>query len=181
MKIYTKTGDDGSTSLYGGKRVSKSDLRVEAYGTIDELNAWIGLIRDEIHGHLIKDFLKDVQDRLFDIGSHLASDPEKNLKLPEINESQIETIEHEIDRMNEMLEPLKYFILPGGSRKISEIHITRTVCRRAERIIVALSQVNSVEIIIIKYLNRLSDYLFVLSRYIAKETGVEENKWIPKK
>ncbi len=181
MKIYTKTGDTGQTSLYGGKRLSKADLRVEAYGTLDELNSWLGLIKDEIHGTHIKDLLKEIQDRIFTISSHIASDPEKEMPLPDIFEQDISLLETEIDKMTEHLEPLKFFILPGGHRKVSEIHIVRTVCRRAERMIVSLSEQSQVESIIITYLNRLSDFLFVLARFIAKELEVEENKWIPRK
>lgn len=181
MKIYTKTGDTGQTSLYGGKRLSKADLRVEAYGTLDELNSWLGLIKDEIHGTHIKDLLKEIQDRIFTISSHISSDPEKEMPLPDIFEQDISLLETEIDKMTEHLEPLKFFILPGGHRKVSEIHIVRTVCRRAERMIVSLSEQSQVESIIITYLNRLSDFLFVLARFIAKELEVEENKWIPRK
>lgn len=181
MKIYTKTGDTGQTSLYGGKRLSKADLRVEAYGTLDELNSWLGLIKDEIHGTHIKDLLKEIQDRIFTISSHIASDPEKEMPLPDIFEQDISLLETEIDKMTEHLEPLKFFILPGGHRKVSEIHIVRTVCRRAERMIVSLSEQSQVESIIITYLNRLSDFLFVLARFISKELEVEENKWIPRK
>jgi cob(I)alamin adenosyltransferase len=181
MKIYTKTGDAGQTSLYGGKRLSKADLRVDAYGTLDELNSWIGLIKDEIHGTHIKDLLKEIQDRIFTISSHIASDPEAEMPLPDIFDQDITLLESEIDKMNEHLEPLKFFILPGGHRKVSEIHIVRTVCRRAERMIVSLSEHSKVESIIIIYLNRLSDYLFVLARFIAKELEIEENKWVPRK
>ncbi|MBP6794945.1 MAG: cob(I)yrinic acid a,c-diamide adenosyltransferase [Saprospiraceae bacterium] len=181
MKIYTKTGDTGQTSLYGGKRLSKSNLRVEAYGTLDELNSWLGLLKDEIHGTHIKELIKEIQDRIFTISAHIASDPEKDMPLPDIFDHDIALLEVEIDKMNEHLKPLQYFILPGGHRKVSEIHIVRTVCRRSERMIVALSEQSKVEPIIIIYLNRLSDFLFVLARFIAKELDVEETKWVPRK
>ncbi|MEP7267772.1 MAG: cob(I)yrinic acid a,c-diamide adenosyltransferase [Saprospiraceae bacterium] len=181
MKIYTKTGDDGTTSLYGGKRISKADLRVESYGAIDELNSWIGLISDEIKDISSNTILKEIQDRLFTIGSHLASDPDGNLSLPDLKIEDIQLLENEMDNITALVSPLRHFILPGGNRIISEIHVARTVCRRAERVVIALHQIHAVEQFIIIYLNRLSDYLFLLSRKIAFDMGTNEIKWIPRK
>lgn len=182
MKIYTKTGDQGTTGLLGGKRISKSDIRIECFGNIDELNSYLGLISSEdiLQNH--NEFIRSVQNNLFVAGSLLAADPEKpGLKLPEIHEDDIIKMEKEIDRIQETLPPLKYFVLPGGHQVASYIHIARTVCRRAERTIVALgSDDNSVKIIL-AYLNRLSDYLFVLARKIIHDTGSEEIFWIPEK
>ncbi len=181
MKIYTKTGDKGETSLIGGSRVPKYHLRIEGYGTIDELNAWIGLIRDqEIPKDLI-DVLLEIQDRLFTIGSLLASDPEKGkMKLPELVEGDIQLLENEMDRMEKCLPPLKSFVLPGGHQTVSYIHIARCVCRRAERLIVHLSVENEVDTNISIYLNRLSDYLFMISRYVAQELKAPETPWKPR-
>jgi cob(I)alamin adenosyltransferase len=186
MKIYTKTGDIGETSLFGGRRVLKSELRIEAYGTVDELNSWIGLLRDVQTNTGYKDLLKEIQDRLFTLGASLAADPARgNLKKPDLHESDIELLEKAIDKMDEELEPLKNFILPGGHVHVSYCHLARTVCRRAERLCVALHhsvQTESAEILIaIKYLNRLSDYLFTLSRKMAKDLGAEEVNWVPRK
>lgn len=181
MKIYTKTGDDGMTSLYGGTRLPKHNIRIEAYGTVDELNAWIGLLRDELPLGTQYHALKEIQDRLFTIGAHLASDPDKEMPTPDISAMDINFLENGIDEMTEKLPPLKHFVLPGGHRRVSESHITRTVCRRAERRVTALNIEQSVEPLIIVYLNRLSDYLFVLSRWIAKEVDADEVKWIPRK
>lgn len=179
MKIYTKTGDNGTTALYGGKRLSKSDLRIDAYGTVDELNAHIGLLRDLSTEESDKTFLLEIQDKLFTLGSNLASNPEKEKpkSIPDILSIDIEKLENEIDAINEILEPLQYFILPGGHANISQSHIARCVCRRTERICVALSQVEKVDALILKYLNRLSDYLFTYSRKLAKLLMVEELKW----
>lgn len=181
MKIYTKTGDDGMTSLYGGARLPKHHVRIEAYGTVDELNAWIGLIRDELSLGLQYHALKEIQDRLFTIGAHLASDPNKEMPTPDISDSDIKFLEKGIDEMTELLPPLKHFVLPGGHRRVSEAHISRTVCRRAERRVTALNLEQPIEPLIIVYLNRLSDYLFVLSRWIAKDVDADEVKWIPRK
>src|ERR1700722_10949639 len=143
MKIYTKTGDIGETSLFGGKRVLKNELRIEAYGTVDELNSWIGLLRDVQTGADVKELLKEVQDRLFTLGAELAADPErKNLKKPDLHEADIEQLEKAIDEMDKGLEPLKNFILPGGHVHVSYCHIARTVCRRAERLVVAIHHVS---------------------------------------
>lgn len=171
MKIYTKTGDTGTTALFGGQRVSKADLRVDAYGTVDELNSYLGLLFEE-------DLIIQIQDRLFTIGAMLATEPgNTKVKVPHLSEDDITVLEKAIDRMEESLEPMKHFILPGGHPTVSFCHIARTVCRRAERIVVAL---NDVDPLVIKYLNRLSDYLFVLSRFLSKKLHAKETPWIPK-
>lgn len=181
MKIYTKSGDQGYTSLIGGVRVPKHHLRIEAYGTVDELNSYIGLIRDQDINEALKENLKEIQDRLFTIGSSLASDPEKSkMKIPDLHEEDIEFLEKEMDKMTEQLPELKNFILPGGHTTVSYCHLARVVCRRAERITVHLAEVSFVDEMAIRYLNRLSDYLFTLSRKIAQDLGVEEYKWIPR-
>ncbi len=181
MKIYTKTGDKGETSLYGGKRVSKSDIRIESYGTVDELNSYIGLLGDLEVNINRKGILKEIQDRLFTIGAALAADPEKpQLKKPDLLESDLEVLEKEIDLMQNILPEMKFFILPGGHQHVSFCHLARTVCRRAERLVVLLSETDPVDVIIIMYLNRLSDFLFVLSRKMAMELGVEEIPWKPR-
>jgi cob(I)alamin adenosyltransferase len=181
MKIYTKTGDKGYTSLIGGTRVPKFHLRIESYGTIDELNSYIGLIRDQPIAPNYKTILKEVQDRLFIIGSVLASDPEKSrMKVPDLKAEDILLLEDEMDNMSGMLPELKHFILPGGSSTISCCHIARCICRRAERITVQLSEDSFVDGNIITYLNRLSDYLFVLARKLSFDDGIEENIWIPR-
>jgi cob(I)alamin adenosyltransferase len=183
LKIYTKTGDKGTTSLIGGTKVLKSDLRIEAYGTVDELNSYTGLCRDLVSDTACKKILQEVQDRLFTIGSSLACDPEKEskMKIPDLKEDDVVFLEKEIDRMNEVLPEMKNFILPGGHITASHLHIARCVCRRAERCCVRLQQENSQEdILIIKYLNRLSDYLFVLARYTSHLSGAEELPWTPR-
>lgn len=180
LKIYTKTGDTGDTSLFGGKRLPKSHIRIDAYGTVDELNAFIGLVRDVIGTEEIRSVLKQIQDRLFTIGASLASDPDKNLPTPDIVEADVELLEKEIDRMSANLPPLKNFILPGGHPHVSYCHVARCVCRRAERLVVALNLEAAIPPIIIHYLNRLSDYLFVLGRQIAKDLGAEEVIWNPR-
>lgn len=180
MKIYTKKGDKGETSLLGGTRVKKSHIRIESYGTVDELNSWIGLIRDQSIDKNSKDLLIHIQDRLFTIGSHLASDPSKQgIKIPDIKEDDITKLEKEIDKMNETLPEMKSFVLPGGHPTVSYCHIARCVCRRAERCAVNLSSEDKVEDIVIKYLNRLSDYLFVLSRKFSHDLKAEETPWKP--
>lgn len=182
-KIYTKTGDSGSTSLIGGTKVPKNDIRIDAYGTVDELNSWIGLINDQLDMIEFKNELKDVQDRLFTIGSSLACDAEKEpkMKLPDLHETDIKLLEIKIDEMTAQIPPMKSFILPGGHITVSSIHITRTVCRRAERLIVAMKQHDFfVDEKIIQYLNRLSDYLFTLARYASEKLGVEEIPWKPR-
>jgi cob(I)alamin adenosyltransferase len=181
MKIYTKTGDKGLTSLIGGTRVPKYHLRIESYGTVDELNSYVGLIRDqEITDH-DKDFLKEIQDRLFTIGSSLAADPEKSkMVIPDLNSEDIELLEKEMDEINLQLPELKHFILPGGSTIISYCHVARCVCRRAERLTVHLAEESTVDDKVIVYLNRLSDYLFTLARKVANDHKVLENEWIPR-
>ncbi|MFT5779419.1 MAG: cob(I)alamin adenosyltransferase [Crocinitomicaceae bacterium] len=181
MKVYTKKGDSGTTQLIGGTRVKKSSLRIEAYGTVDELNSYIGLIRDQKANDVLGEQLLEIQDRLFTMGSLLAADPEKaKMKLPEIKEVDITNLEVWIDAMEADLEPMTSFVLPGGHTTVSFCHIARCVCRRAERISVDLNDQQSLDPLILKYLNRLSDYLFVLSRKIGKDLGAEENKWVPR-
>jgi len=181
MKIYTKTGDKGLTSLIGGIRVVKHHIRIESYGTVDELNSYIGLICDQDIPVHDKEILKQIQDRLFIIGSSLASDPEKSrMIIPDLHLADIELLEKEMDNMNETLPELRHFILPGGSSTISYCHIARCVCRRAERITVHLAEESSVDEKVTIYLNRLSDYLFTLARKIGHDNGVPENKWIPR-
>ena len=184
MKIYTRTGDKGTTQLFGGLRVSKHHLRIDAYGTIDELNCFMGLLRDQVTNEEVREDILKIQRELFIIGSLLAAQPGKNnLTLPEISESSVKYLENRIDAMDGKLSPLKYFIIPGGHLLVSQAHICRTVCRRAERCITALheSEPGTVSSIILEYLNRLSDYLFILSRYIAQLNGVKEIPWIPEK
>lgn len=181
MKIYTKKGDQGQTSLIGGTRVSKHHLRIESYGTIDELNSYIGLIRSQKIDELQQQVLKEIQDRLFTIGSSLAADPERSkMKIPDLHDSDITLLEEEIDRMNDALPPLTHFILPGGELPVASCHLARCVCRRAERITVNLSEESVVDDKILAYLNRLSDYLFVLGRKISNDNGNEENIWVPR-
>jgi cob(I)alamin adenosyltransferase len=181
-KIYTKTGDKGTTALIGGARVPKYDDRIEAYGTVDELNSWIGLIRDQaIDPHAIE-VLVEIQDRLFTLESLLAKGPDsENIKLPSIEETDIELLEKEIDKMNEVLPNLSSFILPGGSTVVSYCHLARTVCRRAERLSIKMTEKYPVEGINIKYLNRLSDYLFVLARKLGYDSGATETPWKARK
>ena len=182
MKIYTKTGDKGTTSLVGGTRVSKADLRIDTYGTVDELNSYIGLVRDQPINENRREFLKYIQDRLFTMGSILASEPDnKKHFIPDLHEEDITALEFAMDEMNTELEPMRSFILPGGHQSVSFCHIARTVCRRAERLVIALNESEPVESEVIRYLNRLSDYLFVLSRKMAQELGVEEIKWAGRK
>lgn len=181
MKIYTKTGDKGQTSLIGGTRVAKHHIRIEAYGTVDELNSFIGLIRDQEIDKHYKEILLEIQDRLFTIGSLLASDPNKSkMKLPQINEDDVVRLEKEIDAMNEKLPEMRSFVLPGGHPIVSYCHIARCVCRRAERNTIKLMEAEKIDEIIIKYLNRLSDYLFVLSRKIGLDKGAQETPWKPR-
>ena len=180
LKIYTKTGDKGTTSLIGGTKVSKAHLRIEAYGTVDELNSYTGLCKDLLTDKNSVSVLQEIQDRLFTIGAALACDPDKETKMkkPDLKEEDISLLEKEIDKMNETLPPMKFFILPGGHPTISHLHIARCICRRAERCCVRLeSEHNETEPIIIKYLNRLSDYLFVLARYTGHLLNVAELPW----
>ena len=181
MKIYTKTGDKGLTSLIGGTRVPKYDLRIESYGTVDELNSYIGMIRDQGISTEQQDILKEIQDRLFTIGAALASDPEKSkMKIPDLTPADIELLENQMDAMTESLPDLKHFILPGGDQIVSYCHIARCVCRRAERITVHLSEESFVDEKVVIYLNRLSDFLFVLARKLAQDRNIPENKWFPR-
>jgi len=181
MKIYTKTGDQGTTALFGGKRVSKSDLRIDSYGTVDELNSYVGLLRDQEVNRNRNDFLIEIQDRLFTIGSILATEPGNNkVKIPALLEENIQALEREIDSMEAGLPPMRVFVLPGGHPSVSFGHIARTVCRRAERLAVALDQQDKIDPLVIKYLNRLSDYLFVLCRKMAEELGAKETPWKPR-
>ena len=178
MKIYTKTGDKGLTSLIGGTRVPKSSLRIECYGTVDELNAHIGLVRDQDVNAARWPLLKEIQDRLFTIGSALAADPEKSkMKLPDLHEADVTLLEDEMDRLNLDLPELRAFILPGGHPAVSHAHVARCVCRRAERLVIHLGEESFVAELVAIYLNRLSDFLFVLSRAMAHELGVEEVTW----
>jgi cob(I)alamin adenosyltransferase len=181
MKIYTKTGDKGKTSLIGGTRVPKNHIRIEAYGTVDELNSYIGLLRDQdIDKHSII-ILEEIQDRLFTIGSCLAADPVKSkMKIPDLKKEDVTLLEKEIDKMNETLPELRAFILPGGNTVVSFCHIARCVCRRAERLVVHLSEVSEVAPLVIIYLNRLSDYLFILSRKIGADKNTLEKEWKPR-
>lgn len=181
MRIYTKTGDDGTSGLIGGTRVAKYDLRLEAYGTVDELNSWIGLIRSQPLDPAARDLLQAVQNKLFVIGARLATDLSKtdlSGRLP-IGEADILLLEKEMDRMLDLLPPIEHFVLPGGSNTISYCHLARTVCRRAERRVCQLAKEVNIPIDLLKYLNRLSDYLFVLSRKVAMDEGVEEVQWLP--
>lgn len=183
MKIYTKTGDAGLTSLIGGTKVIKSNLRIESYGTVDELNSFIGWVRDLLTDTHSRNILAEIQDRLFTIGSSLACDPEKEpaMKIPDLLESDIVLLENEIDSMNVHLEPMRSFILPGGHATLSALHIARCVCRRAERCSVnLLDNQLFVEPLVIKYLNRLSDYLFVLARYTGWQLQIPEIPWKPR-
>jgi len=182
VKIYTKKGDKGNTSLLGGTRVPKSHLRIETYGTVDELNSHIGLIRDQQIDQIIVKVLIQIQNQLFTIGSHLASDPEKaKAKIPDLNEKEITLLENEMDQMHEVLPEMRSFVLPGGHRAVSHCHIARCVCRRAERRVIELSLQSPVDELIIQYLNRLSDYLFVLARKLSHDLGADEIPWQPNK
>lgn len=189
MKVYTKTGDKGTTALFGGTRVPKNHIRIESYGTVDELNSYIGLIRDqEIDPHY-KKVLAVIQHHLFTVGAILATDPEKmvlkngkeRLNIPKIEVQEIEYLEHEIDTMESFLPPMTHFVLPGGHTTVSYCHIARCVCRRAERLSVALHELEPTDEQVLKYLNRLSDYLFVLARKLSQDLHAEEVKWIPEK
>ena len=189
MKVYTKTGDTGTTALFGGTRVPKDHARIESYGTVDELNSYIGLIRDQEMDQHYKTILIEIQDRLFTVGAILATPPEKEvLKNGEkrlqnlgILESDIELLENEIDTMEDALPQMTHFVLPGGHTTVSYCHVARCVCRRAERLAVHLDHNEPIEPIAIKYLNRLSDYLFVLARKLSFDLKADEVKWIPRK
>lgn len=180
FKIYTKTGDKGATSLIGGTKVPKNDIRIETYGTVDELNSWIGYINDIVDQDELKNDLKEIQDRLFTIGSALATDADKDVKmrLPDLHETDIQFLEKRIDIMTSFLPEMKSFILPGGHPIVSSIHIVRCVCRRAERLAVNMQQNELfIDEKIIRYLNRLSDYLFTLARFAGKILGAQEIAW----
>lgn len=187
MKIYTKTGDKGSTSLFGGTRVAKHHIRINAYGTVDELNSWLGLLRDQELDLHSKEQLIATQDKLFTVGAILATDPEKaqlksgkkRLNIPLINIADVEHLENEIDLMNETLPQMTHFILPGGHTIVSYCHIARTICRRAERMVSLLHENEPVDLMVLTYLNRLSDYLFVLARKLSNDLKANEVKWIP--
>ncbi|GAB3809480.1 cob(I)yrinic acid a,c-diamide adenosyltransferase [Spirosoma humi] len=187
MKIYTKTGDKGQTALIGGRRVSKADLRIDAYGTVDELNSWIGLVRDQPVNIERKELLKEIQDRLFTVGAELATDPEKAPKraMPAISPDDVRLLEDAMDTMDAELPELRAFVLPGGHQAVSFCHLARTVCRRAERLIIALNNTTAqgstgVDELVLQYINRLSDYLFVLSRKMAQELNADEVTWQPR-
>ncbi len=189
MKIYTKTGDKGSTALFGGTRVPKYHIRIESYGTVDELNSHIGLIRDQEIDPRSREILLHVQDRLFTVGAILATDPEKamlksgkeRLNIPKIDSKDIELLETEMDAMNEHLPAMTNFVLPGGHTTVSYCHIARCVCRRAERLASLLHAEEPIDEHVLMYLNRLSDYLFVLARKLTYDLQAEEIKWVPKK
>lgn len=182
MKIYTKTGDDGSTMLFGGGRVPKSHIRIEAYGTVDELNSHIGLVRDVCQNPQHQQFLQSVQSTLFVLGANLATNPKKNKAIPPaLYPADVEALEQEIDRLDASLPPLTNFILPGGHSSVSFCHIARCVCRRAERLAVLLNSRETVNDLLLQYLNRLSDYLFVLSRKLSAELQAGEIIWNPRK
>ncbi|MBF0695193.1 MAG: cob(I)yrinic acid a,c-diamide adenosyltransferase [Flavobacterium sp.] len=189
MKIYTKTGDDGTTALFGGTRVAKHNIRIESYGTVDELNSYIGLLRDHNIAPEHKNFLTHIQHLLFTLGAILATPPEKEvlkngkprLNIPLVTDSDIEALEMQMDTMENKLKPMTHFVLPGGHITVSTCHVARCICRRAERLTVRLNEIEPVDPRVIKYLNRLSDYLFVLARMLTTELGAEEIKWIPQK
>lgn len=187
MKIYTKTGDTGQTGLIGGRRVSKADLRIDAYGTVDELNSWIGLVRDQAVNSQRNGLLKEIQDRLFTVGAELATDPSKaslqtgsKRVMPAIVPADVTLLEISMDAMDAELPELRAFVLPGGHQSVSFCHLARTVCRRAERLVIALTQTSPVDPLVIQYLNRLSDYLFMLSRKMAQDLQAEEVEWKPR-
>ena len=182
MKVYTKTGDKGETSLFGGTRVSKANSRIHAYGTVDELNSYLGLLRD-LSAHKNRNTeLERIQDRLFTLGAILATEREDSLKkLHRIKLDDVVYLEEAIDQMDASLEPLTSFVLPGGHPTVSYCHVARCVCRRAERLTVDLAEHSEVDVLVVKYLNRLSDYLFVLSRFLAKTLEVKQTPWVPEK
>ncbi len=181
MKIYTKKGDTGTTQLIGGTRLPKHHLRIEAYGTVDELNSFIGLVRDQEISADHKKLLIEIQDRLFTIGSSLASDPATSkMKIPDLKEEDVLLLENEMDRMDALLPEMKSFVLPGGHTTVSYCHLARCICRRAEGLVTHLSENDFVDSLVIKYLNRLSDYLFVLSRMLSQELKAEETPWKPR-
>ncbi len=180
MKIYTKTGDDGTTGLFGGNRVSKDNTRIEAYGTVDELNSNIGYLKSTFRNAEFDAFLENIQSKLFTIGSQLATPDKSKLSVKPINNEDINRIEEEIDSLNTQIEPLRNFILPGGCASSAYCQIVRTVCRRAERRVVTLHQQTEVDYEIMHFLNRLSDYFFVLARVLNKQEGRDDVAWVPK-
>ena len=181
MKIYTKKGDKGKTGLIGGTRVSKASLRIESYGTVDELNSWLGVIRDGEIKSNYQEQLIEIQDRLFTVGSSLACDPEKSsMKIPDLLIEDVQLLEKWMDEMDQELEPMRSFILPGGNQTSSFCHVARCICRKAERNVVVLSENEFVAELVLMYLNRLSDYLFVLARKIAKDQGALDHPWKPR-
>lgn len=177
MKIYTKTGDHGETSLFGGKRLPKDALRIECYGTVDELNAFTGLLRDSVKEAQLRNTLLTIQNRLFTIGATLATAPENNSSPVDLVAEDVTLLESEMDRMEATLPPLRNFILPGGHPTVSHAHLARTVCRRAERLVVGLHQQEPLEPLLLQYLNRLSDFYFIAARYLTQQLGVEEVAW----
>ncbi len=189
MKVYTKTGDKGTTALFGGTRVPKHHIRIDSYGTIDELNSHIGLIRDQDIDEAYKKILIIIQDKLFTIGAILATDPEKmilkngkeRLNINKIKVNDVALLETEMDHMNEELPPMTHFVLPGGHQTVSFCHIARCVCRRSERLATALYEITPFEDTALQYINRLSDYLFVLARKLSYDLKADEVKWIPEK
>lgn len=185
MKIYTKTGDKGNTSLYGGKRVPKYNTRIEAYGTVDELNSFLGLLRDQNINDLHKEFLINIQNDLFTIGAILATPTDnekaKKLNIEQITPADIKKLELEIDALNISLDPMTHFILPGGHQTVSYCHVCRSICRRTERLAFKLADETHINNDVLIYLNRLSDYLFVLARKLTKDLKINETKWIPSK
>lgn len=189
MKVYTKTGDKGTTALFGGTRVPKYHIRIDSYGTIDELNSYIGLIRDQEIDPRSKEILIHIQDRLFTVGAILATDPDKavlksgkeRLNIPKISSENIELLETEMDVMNDSLPPMTHFVLPGGHTTVSYCHIARCVCRRAERLATLLHEQEPIESHVLMYLNRLSDYLFVLARKLSQDLQADEIQWTPEK
>ena len=184
MKIYTKSGDEGTTALFGGTRVPKHHIRIQSYGTVDELNSWLGLLRDQQVADRHSEFLQSVQDRLFTMGSMLATEPDasppRGGALPQLHSEDVKSLETEIDALNESLTPMTHFILPGGHPSVSYCHIARTVCRRAERMTTLLNEHSAVSPLVLAYLNRLSDYLFVLARKLSAEVQADEIKWVPR-
>lgn len=180
FKIYTKTGDKGTTSLIGGVRVPKNHIRIESYGTVDELNSYLGMVNDMAQNTKISEWLREVQDRLFTVGSVLATNPDKEvkMKLPDVHEGDVTWLEERIDEMNASLPEMRSFIIPGGQLAASTCHVARCVCRRAERLCVSMQeQEEYIPDLIVKYLNRLSDFLFVLARYIAHINEVADLPW----
>lgn len=189
MKVYTKTGDKGTTALFGGTRVPKHHIRIETYGTVDELNSYIGLIRDQDINPDYKNILIEVQDRLFTVGAIMATPPEKEvlkngkqrLDINRISDEDIELLEKQIDLMDTELPQMTHFVLPGGHTTVSYCHIARCVCRRAERLATHLNEIETIDSQVLTYLNRLSDYLFVLARKLSHDLNADEVKWIPRK